>query len=988
MLEHGVIPPNIHFHNPNPMIDFENWNIRIPTQLMKWPSQGTRRISINSFGYGGTNAHAILDDAYSYLGGRGLRGLHYVKTLKGDSSKDYEDREEEEEEEYNPQPNTPRVYVLTAQDRAGLSRTKKSLASYIRTKIDELHDDSQAESYLANLAYTLSNKRSKLQWKTFELASSLEELADALESSDGGRIEAMSSSVPRLGFVFTGQGAQWATMGMALMAFPEFSGSIEAADSFLKKTLRCPWSARAELFRGKGTSRLGLALYSQTLCTVLQVALVDLLRKWAVVPNAVVGHSSGEIAAAYCAGYLSREDAWRIAYSRGVVCSSMKTAAPDLDGAMMAVGASPDTCSAFIERICPDKVNIACINSPSSVTLSGDAAAIISLQQALQEENIFARKLLVDTAYHSKHMQLVAQQYAKAIADIQPRANTTTGGDTPCKMYSSVTESEITYKDLGPDYWVRNLVSPVRFATAIQNLMRPDADARSSGTDAVDILVEIGPHTALRGPATQSIQALGVNNKLYLSAIVRNEGAVETTLNLIGTLIAYGRPVELAWVNGTVTGKNKTLVDLPSYPWNHAQQYWSESRLARGRKDRNVSASSLLGSPVPSFLDGERVWRGFLRRSEEPWMVDHNIHASVLYPGAGFLAMAIEAALQGADAARNVKGLGLRDIEFLSAMLVPEDDELEHTITLRPYSLITDSLEELWNEFVICSSPDRKSLVRNCRGLIRVCYDDSGAENIITGKEAQEDAGLLRYKQASSSCKEEQQPAEFYQTLNDLGYNYGPTFANITEVLLGDGQSCGSVTIPSIGLQDAQRPHVIHPATLDAMFHLAFAAANSNHLSKLAVPMVPKSIDEMYISTEIPYLAHAKLKGYSKARKLGSRRLLKATIGIVDEEEQQSVLEISGLHCAEIAQSSAIQKTAVLARKICSKLIWRPSINLITNEDIQRIVSISANPDADAASAGTTAPPTHYQQLSEVSYSVSFRAPLLLSFFFLWNSGI
>ncbi|KAL5087928.1 hypothetical protein Trisim1_007334 [Trichoderma cf. simile WF8] len=963
MLEHGVIPPNIHFHNPNPKIDFENWNIQIPTQLMKWPSQGTRRISINSFGYGGTNAHAILDDASSYLGGRGLRGLHYV------SSEDHQDREEEEEEdEYNAQPNTPRVYVLTAQDRAGLSRTKKSLSSYLRTKIDELHDDSQAEKYLADLAYTLSDKRSRLQWKTFALASSLDELADALESADGGRIEVMSSSVPRLGFVFTGQGAQWATMGMALMAFPEFSASIEAADLFLKKTLGCPWSARAELSRGKGTSRLGLALYSQTLCTVLQVALVDLLRKWAVVPDAVVGHSSGEIGAAYCAGYLSREDAWRIAYSRGVVCSNMKTAAPDLEGAMMAVGASPDTCAAFIERVCPDKVNIACINSPSSVTLSGDAAAIITLQAALQEENIFARKLLVDTAYHSKHMKLVAEQYAKAIADIKPRANTTTGGGAACKMYSSVTESEITYKDLGPDYWVRNLVSPVKFATAIQNLMRPDAEARSSGTDAVDILVEIGPHTALRGPATQSIQALGVNNKPYLSAVVRNESAVETTLNLIGTLIAYGRPVELAWVNGTVTGKNKVLVDLPSYPWNHAQQYWSESRLARGRKDRIVSASSLLGAPVPSFLEGERVWRGFLRRSEEPWMADHNIQDSVLYPGAGFLAMAIEAALQGADTARKVKGLSLRDIEFLSAMLVPEDEELEHTITLRPHSSVTNSSEELWNEFVICSSPDRKSLVRNCRGLIRVCYDDSGADDMITEKEAHEDPRLLRYKQASSSCKEEQQPAEFYQTLTDLGYNYGPTFANITEVLVGDGQSCGSVTIPNIGIHDAQRPHVIHPATLDAMFHLAFAAANSNHLSKLAVPMVPKSMDEMYISTDIPYLAQTKLKGYSKARKLGSRRLLKATIGIVDEEEQQSVLEISGLHCTEIAQTSATQKTAVLARKMCSKLVWRPSINFITNEDIQRIVSISTEPSTQTS---------NYQQLSEFINIIHHTTPTM-----------
>ncbi|UKZ81662.1 Type I Iterative PKS [Trichoderma virens FT-333] len=834
MLERGVIPPNIHFHNPNPMIDFANWNIQIPNHLMQWPNQGTRRISINSFGYGGTNAHAIVDDAYSYLGNRGLRGLHYVKTLELYSD-DGEKEEEEVEEEYNSQPNTPRIFVLTAQDRAGLSRMKKSLASWLRTKIDELGDDLNKENHLADLAYTLSDKRSRLQWKTFALASSLDELADALESSDSGRIEAMSSSVPRLGFVFTGQGAQWATMGMALMAYPEFSASIEAADLFLRKKLNCSWSPRTELFRGRGTSRLGLALYSQTLCTVLQIALVDLLRKWAIIPDAVVGHSSGEIAAAYCAGYLSREDAWQIAYCRGVACSNMKVAAPDLDGAMMAVGASPDACSDFIKRICPDKVNIACINSPSSVTLSGDATAIATLQEALQEENIFARKLLVDTAYHSKHMQLVAQEYLEAIADIQPRADTTTASNAGCKMYSSVTESEVTFKDLGPDYWVRNLVSPVRFATAIQNLMRPDAGVHSNSGDAVDVLVEIGPHAALQGPATQR---------------------------------------------------------------------------------------------------------------------------------AGFLAMAIEAALQTADTARNVKGFYLRDIEFLSAMLIPEDDELEHTISLRSDAWVADSIEGLWTEFVICSSPDRKSLMRNCRGFIRVCYDDS----TIPARETQKDSEMLGYKQASSLCKKEQMSAEFYQELDDLGYHYGPAFANITEVWSGDGQSCGSVTIPNIGLDDLKRPHVIHPTTLDAMFHLAFAAANGNRLSKLTVPMVPKSMDEMYISIDIPFLADTKLKGFSKAHKLRSKRQLKASVGIMDETEQQSVLEISGLYCAEIARMNSSGKTSVLARKMCSKLIWRPSINLITNEDIQRITSASTELKGGDASNSVAAPQIGMykrQQLSE-----------------------
>ncbi|KAL7793746.1 putative polyketide synthase [Trichoderma ceciliae] len=949
MLERGLIPPNIHFDNPNPMIEFDNWNLQIPTHLMKWPNQGNRRISINSFGYGGTNAHVILDDAYSYIGDRGLQGLHYTKppALVGAIDTTYmytascENDDDDDDIQFNSQTNTPRIFVLTAQDRDGLARMKKSLASWLHTKIAELEEESDRERFLADLAHTLSDKRSRLQWKSFAIASSLDELADALALSGDGWTEVMSSSVPRLGFVFTGQGAQWATMGMGLMVFPEFSASIEAADVFLRKRLGCPWSPRAELSRGKGTSRLGLALYSQTLCTVLQVALVDLLRTWAIVPDAVVGHSSGEIAAAYCAGYLSREDAWKIAYCRGVVCSNMKVAAPDLEGAMMAVGASPDTCSALIKRVCPE-------------------------QGALQEQNIFTRRLLIDTAYHSKHMQLVAQDYVKAIADIQPRTTTTsTSVNGTCKMYSSVTESEVTADDLGPEYWVRNLVSPVKFATAIQDLMRPQADRHLSSGDAVDILVEIGPHAALQGPVTQSLQAVGIINKPYLSAIVRNQSAVETALSLVGTLIAHGRPLELASVNRTHTSRTKTLVSLPSYPWNHAQQYWAESRMTRAHKDREASASSLLGAPVPTFSEGDRTWRGFLRLSEEPWVADHKIQEAVLYPGAGFLAMAIEAALQSADVTRVVTGFHLRDIEFLSAMLISESDELEHTINLRPQPLAADDSMQPWTEFIICSSPDRKALVRNCHGLIRVCYDESG---VTEGWEARKEPTVLRYQQATESCKTTQQSSMFYQELNDLGFCYGSTFANVTEVLSGDGKSCGTVTIPSVGLDEPSRPHVIHPATLDAIFHLAFAAANSSDMSRLTVPMVPKSMDEMYISIDIPYLEHTKLKGFSNAHKLGFRGQLNAEIAIMDENVHQSVLEISGLHCAEIARANGIQKTSTLTRKICSKLVWRPAVNLLSSEEIQRIIPLSRGLATKSLSTNQAAPPIIQpgcEQLSE-----------------------
>ena len=952
MLEHGLIPPQINFKNPNSSIKFADWHIQVPTELTPWPTEGLRRVSINSFGYGGSNAHVILDDAYHYLRDRGLRGQHHTKLTTNGLEPDRSNKD-------GSQIDTPRIFVLTAQDRDGLTRAKTSLTAWLRSKTETLEDESNEKELLADLAHTLNTRRSRLQWKTFALGSSVEELS---ESSEGASLEAMSSTVPHLGFVFTGQGAQWATMGMKLMAFPEFRCSIEAANLFLKKELGCRWSLQVELARGKATSRLGLALYAQTLCTVLQVALVDLLRAWGIVPDAVVGHSSGEIAAAYCAGFLSRQHAWKIAYCRGVAAAKIKEDALELNGAMMAVGASPEQCAAIIRETCPDAVDIACVNSPSSVTLSGDAAAIDSLQESLKEAGIFCRKLLVDIAYHSKHMQVIADGYHESIADVEPLAVKGTG----CRMHSSVTKSQVSATDLGPDYWVQNMVSPVQFAAAVDDLMRPSATA-----DTIDIFVEVGPHNALQGPVTQNLQSPGTQIKPYLSALIRNKDQVETTLNLVGSLAVYGMPVDLERVNKTDATLNRTLIDLPSYAWNHEQQYWAESRLTRAYRQRAAPATSLLGAPVPSFSDTERTWRGFLRPGEEDWVADHKIQGSVLYPGAGFLVMAVEAALQSAEKTREVTGVHLREVEFLSAMLVSQDRELEHIITLRPTVLSTSKADGEWMEFVICSSPDSKVLVRNCHGKVRLVYQAREGTSVAVEQEAQS-----RYQEVVESCHTAQKSGDFYRDLDHLGLTYGPAFATVSNLSWGNGKSCGTLNIPNVGLESPSRAHIIHPATLDASFHLAFAAANSKQSTKLTVPMVPRSLEEMHLSIGIPYVAHASLTAFSNVTLSQSRGELKAGITILDSPgAEQSVLEISGLRCVGIGHAPGSQETPILARKLCSKLVWRPAVDLLNAEETQRIVTLAEEPGFRPGSNGTLMEPigkTGLEQLKEVMFPSQF----------------
>ncbi|QGA19838.1 hypothetical protein EYB26_007533 [Talaromyces marneffei] len=932
MLEHGIIPPTINHINPNPKIDFDTYQLRVQTKLTPWPTDGVRRLSINACGYGGTNAHAVLEDAYHYLQSRGKITPHFTKEglvhrLKSSS---YNERAKP----------TPRLIPISAQDRDGLKRVKSSLANYVRLKTPNLDD----------LAYTISSKRSRLQWKTFVTADSLEELASSLEVEDSGTVEYLSSRKPRIGFIFTGQGAQWPGMGAQLMDFPVFRSSVEAADEYLRTQLSCKWSAVEELKRGKATSRVGDALYSQALCTILQVALIDMLNHWSIKPVAVAGHSSGEIGAAYCAGYLTREDAWKVAYERGIVSGSLKTIVPELQGAMMAVGTSPEKAESFIERACQNgEVGVACVNSPSSVTLSGDAESIDKLETMFSEAGIFARKLRVDTAYHSHHMHRVARDYLERIADIRP----ITQSLRDITMHSSVIPGIVSPGELGAGYWVRNLISPVQFAQAVQNLVRPMVDGKHSTENAVDVLVEIGPHPALQGPSTQSLKGIGVTNMDYLSTLVRNANGIDLAISLAGNLVARGSPVDLVQVNAqdSSTYNPHLLVDLPAYPWSHTRRFWTESRMARGYRLREGSHKRLLGSRMSAVAAEEHVWRGHIRLSEEPWVSDHKIHGSILYPAAGFLAMAIEAALESADTTRQVTGLYLREIQFVAAMIVaPDSDGVEYTIILRPHLSGTRGTTSAWMEFSVASSPDGSSLTQNCLGLIQVKYDVSNQREDVTRElRLKDEKTVEQYQDAVSVCKVVRHTKDFYTKLDSLGLNYGEAFRNVTELHSRMGQSLGTVTIPDAGLNPnkrQRRPHVVHPTTLDAVFHLAFAATTANELRQ---PMVPRFLAELFVAVDMPFTAHAQLKGFSTSAKHGLKEL-RADINILDETQTRPVLTVTGLTCAEVVGPTSLKPINV-SKKLCSKIVWRPAVDILTPEEINRAITSASCKDKIDANA-------------------------------------
>ena len=827
-----------------------------------------------------------------------------------------------------------RLFVLSAQDQDGLNRQKKALSTYLRNRL--AGPTPPSAEFLRDLAFTLGHRRSRLAWKTYLTASSPEELLSNLENKSLDVPSFRPSSEPRIGFVFTGQGAQWARMGAELNQYPIFRESVEASDEYLRSDLKCKWSAVEEMLREEDKSNINLPAYSQPICTILQIALVDLLESWNIVPSAITGHSSGEIAGAYCLGALSKEDALKAAYYRGLLSSQMKTISPSVHGSMMAVGASESEAEDWIARVTSGDLVVACVNSPSSVTISGDVSAINELEAMLKKDGVFARKLKVETAYHSPHMEMISVPYLQSMMEMQSQQ-----GCPSRKMYSAVTGELVEPSELGPINWVRNLVSPVLFYDALYDLLRPMEAGRRSSDTAVDVLLEIGPHSALQGPANQTMKKHSIKGVDYRSVLSRGKNGIETALAAVGALFSQGLAVNVKEVNGD-TDDAQPLVDLPSYNWNHTRTFWSESRITKEFRSREQPRMRLLGAPCPTLGESERLWRGFMRISEEPWIRDHQIQGSIIYPAAGYICAAIEASCQLAAEGQIIKDFRLRDVQIIAPALITEESDLELIVQIRPHLIGTQNNSSAWNEFTVSSCLSGQTLRQNCHGLLLIEYESSEKLGMSLERDLEDQTAQDQYSKTESLCPTKENAKDFYTELASVGLNYGSTFQNISKIRRGRGNSCCDVDIsehafPSVsGI--VERPHIIHPTTLDAMFHAVFAAYKDQK-GRLKEAMVPTSIDEMVVSANAPFELGSRFKGFANASKHGFRELM-ANLVMLDESSNRPAVSLKGFCLAAISGSSGASDEDLepTTKKLFSKMIWKPALELLSLDQKKRML--------------------------------------------------
>jgi acyl transferase domain-containing protein len=771
-LENRIIPPNIKSMPLHETL-YQNPRLIVPSEAIEWPSDRHERVSVNSFGIGGANAHVIIDSAASWT----LSPAYQPKDVPSDS---------------------PQLLVYSAQTTQSL----KDMTARYQKFLERIPENLS----LVDIAYTLANRREHLPFRSFTVGT------EGQPSIASFQTQTPSPDPPSVVMVFTGQGSQWPQMGREFFrTYPVFRRTVQSLDHHLQDLgkLAPYWRIEEELQKSTRLSRINEGEFSQPLCTALQIAVSDTLAAFGIVPAAVVGHSSGEIAAAYVAQAITARDAIVLAFYRGLVSKIQKK-----PGAMAAVGLSWKE----VEKYLVPGVERACDNSPSSVTLSGDAEPLQKLIAIIKTEcpGVLATTLKVEKAYHSYHMKEIGEEYYRMM---KTSGISATRPSIP--FFSSLTgdllaeKSINSYSDyLGPGYWQKNLESPVLFNSAVSRILE---DVRNP------VFVEIGPHAALSGPLRQ-ILTRSSSKALYISTMIRRKNAVEEFLKAIGKLWTLHVEVNLA----ELLPQGTCVPDLPSYPWSHQRSHWFESRVSKEWRMREHPHHDLLGVRVPECSGIEPVWRNLLHLDNAPWLRDHRVRKDIVFPLAGYIAIAAEGVRQISGVQ---EGVELRKVTVSTALVLREESPAELVTTFRHHHL-TDSQESTWWEFVV-TSYNGHAWTKHCFGQVRASTKES--------------CGDIDIPQNKGMPHKVHIP-QWYERARRAGSGYGYHFTTLEELRTSAGGAVG------LGMAKARNNwhgdeanYHLHPVLVDTYLQLLSSAAHHGMRHGYR-QLIPASVDFLAFS--------------------------------------------------------------------------------------------------------------------------------------------
>jgi acyl transferase domain-containing protein/NADP-dependent 3-hydroxy acid dehydrogenase YdfG/acyl carrier protein len=732
-LSRGLLPETLNVTEPTHHVDWSSGAVRLLTQAQPWPRTDARarRGAVSSFGISGTNAHLILEEAPE---------LDAPDTA--DTARDNE-------------PGTPLAWPLSA-------RSAGALRAAARRLLDQVAADPDLDP--RDVAYSLATARSRFEHRVVPVGRDREELINALagflEDRPGAAPTGIAPGPARTALLFTGQGAQRPGMGRELhAAFPVFAAAFdevcEALDPHLPRPLREVIWAEPD---SPNAALLDQTSYTQPALFAYEVAAFRLLASLGVTPDALAGHSVGELAAAHVAGIWDLSDAARTVAVRGRLMQQLPAG-----GAMIAIAASAAEVEETLAGRGPS-IGFAAVNGPSDVVVSGDEAACLELAAEWEQRGRRVRRLQVSHAFHSSLMEPMLDEFTAHLRTVTFRE--------PSLAYESNLGPDRSWTD--PAYWTEQIRHAVLFESEVARLA-------SAGTS---VFLEIGPRAALSGPVRATLGESAPTRQAVVAAISRrNVAEPEALLAALGEAYATGTPVDWA-----ALASGGTSVDLPTYAFEH-EHYWLLPDRARDvdRAGLRTLRHPLLLAAVDVAGSGI-IATGRVSRADLPWLADHAVGGVAIVPGAALLDLVAEVGAQA--------GLGdVAELTLEAPMPLPTEgalllqvvlDGAEHTVEVhaRPESDAPDA----WTRHASGRLAETPTVTEPCTWASE--WPPAGAEPLTV--------------------------AESYDALAELGYEYGPAFRGVRAAWRRDGELYAEVALPEDG---ETADFGVHPVLLDSALH-------------------------------------------------------------------------------------------------------------------------------------------------------------------------
>ncbi|GAB2609851.1 hypothetical protein GCM10027168_48580 [Streptomyces capparidis] len=741
-MRHGVLPPTLHVDEPTPHVDWSAGHVSLLTEAREWTADDhPRRAGVSSFGISGTNAHVILEEPPAADAEPGPAVAPGDAVLSGSAT--------------IPWPVS--------------ARTADGLAA----QADRLSGSEAATADPVDVGWSLVSSRAVLDHRAVVWGSATGELRSGLDALASGSVaanvvtgaaeaEAGSGAV----FVFPGQGSQWLGMGRGLLASsPVFAARLAECESALRPFV--DWSL-GEVLAGDDDAWLGRVDVVQPVLWAVMVSVASVWESLGVKPAAVVGHSQGEIAAAVVAGALSLEDGARVVALRSAAIREELAGR----GGMLSIATGADQVETWLKAY-EGRVSVAVFNGPAATVVAGEPAALEEIAATAEAAGVRARMVPVDYASHSPHVEDIKDRLLAALAEVSPQP-------ARVPLISTVTGEVLDTTAMGAEYWFTNLRQPVRFTDAVEQ-------ALASGHSR---FVEVSAHPVLVMGIQAITEAAGAR-AVVVGSLRREEDEPARLIANAAELWVRGTSVD--WT-AVYAGRPVNPVDLPTYAFQR-RRYWLQGRTGAGDPSglgQGAADHPLLGAAISLAADGGLILTGRLSTRTHPWLADHAVAGSVLFPGTGFVELAVRAGDE-------VGCPHLRELTLQAPLILPE----QGAVHLQ----------------VVVGAPDdtgRRQLTVHSRpeaagtGGPWTCH----AEGTLTAEHPPAPAAVL--EQWPPSGAEAQDVSGFYAAAEAAGYGYGPAFQGLRAVWRRGAEIFAEVALPEGRHGESAGRFGLHPALLDA----------------------------------------------------------------------------------------------------------------------------------------------------------------------------